>query len=330
MKVGLTGASGLLGGNLVRVLRDAGHTPVCTRRGSSRVGHLDALEPVWVDADLGDADALARAFDGCERVVHCAASTSVLPRATPALWSANVDGTGWVLKACEWAGVTRLVHVSSTVAVGVSDDGTPCTEGSAWNLREHGLADGYAVTKRAAEGLVDLAVEAGSVDAVIVNPAFLFGPYDARPSSGRMILEVAAGRARFATPGRNCFVDARRVAEGVWLAAERGATGRRYILGGENLTYGEAFARIATVVGASPPALQVPRALAAPLGWAGDLVQALTGREQAVTSTTLAWGYHPGFVMDSGRARAELGWDPGSLDDGIRAAWDWFRTEGRT
>lgn len=329
MQVALTGASGLLGGNLAEALVRAGRTVVATRRASSPLAHLAHLPIRWVDADLNDPDALARAFDGCAAVVHCAAMTSVLPRPTPALVRANVDGTQGVLDACARAGVARLVHVSSTVAVGVSDTDAPCDERSPWNLPERGLDDGYARTKRDAEQRVLDAVAAGSTDAVIVNPGFLFGPLDARPSSGAMILAVAAGRAFVSTPGRNCFVDARRVADGVLLALERGASGERYILGGENLTYTEVFARIARIVGRPPPRVELPRALSRPVGWMGDLVQWLSGREPEVTSTTLAWAYERGFVFDSGRARRELGWDPGALDDGIDAAWAWFRATGR-
>ncbi|MCB9673537.1 MAG: NAD-dependent epimerase/dehydratase family protein [Alphaproteobacteria bacterium] len=326
MKVAITGATGLLGANLAVLAREAGHTVVCTKRPSSDTRFLDGVDLVWVDAPLSDPDALTRAFDGCDRVFHCAASTSVLPRVTPALYAANVEGTDHVVQAVAAAGVRRLVHTSSTVAVGVSRTGEPCTEQSPWNLPEVGLDDGYATTKRESELHVVQAVRDGRIDAVVVNPGFLFGPYDAKPSSGRMILEVAAGRARIFTPGFNAFVDVRAVARGMLLAAERGASGERYILAEANLSYGHVFTKIAEVVGRPPPKVLAPRWLAVPAGWAGDLVQWATGNEQPVTSVTVAWGFEPGFVVDNTRARTELGWDPGSVDEGIRAAWAWFQS----
>lgn len=333
LKVAITGVSGLLGANVAAAAIAAGHEVVGTRRAGSRADAVDDLVGSgafrWAEAPLDDGDALARAFDGCGWVVHCAAATSVLPKPTPALIAANVEGTRAVVDAVRRAGVARLVHTSSTVTVGLSDDGAPCDEHARWNLPEHGLDDGYATTKRDAELLVGDAVARGEVDAVIVNPAFLLGPRDARPSSGQMILEVAAGRAVIASPGRNCFVDARDVAAGVLLAAERGVRGQRYILGGENLTYGEVFARIAAVVGARGPRGTAPWAVARMAGLAGDLAQWWTGREQAVTSITVRWGFAPGFVFSSDKARAELGWTAGPLDDGIRAAWQWFRDHGR-
>jgi dihydroflavonol-4-reductase len=324
MKLAITGASGLLGANVAAAALAAGHEVVCTRRGTSRADAVADLAITWVDAPLSDGSALAGAFAGCDAVVHCAASTSILPRVTPELEEANVVGTRNVVDAVISAGVRRLVHVSSTVAVGVSEDGVPCTESSPWNLAAHGLADGYATTKRQSEEEVLAAVAAGRLDAVVANPGFLFGPRDARPSSGRMILEVASGKALLAAPGRNNFVDVRAVAASLLAAVERGRTGERYILGGENLTYLEMFHRIAAVVGGRPPWGSAPRWVAALAGLGGDALQWASGREGAVTSNTVRWGYHPGFVVSSDKARQELGHAPGPVDDAVRAAWDWF------
>lgn len=329
MRLGVTGATGLLGANVVAAALAGGRSVVATRRGSSSTDAVADLPVAWVEAGLSDVDGLTRAFAGCDAVIHCAASTSILPHVTAELHAANVVGTRNVVEAVRRAGVRRLVHVSSTVAVGVSDDGTPCTEASPWNLPAHGLADGYATTKRQSEEEVLAAVSEGRLDAVVVNPGFLFGPRDARPSSGRMILEVASGRALLASPGRNNFVDVRAVAASTLAAADRGRAGERYVLGGENLTYGEVFAVIAKVVGGRPPLGSAPWWLARAAGWVGDAVQAITGREGAVTTNTVRWGWHPGFVVSSDKARRELGHAPGPLADAVAAAWDWFRATGR-
>ncbi len=329
MRICITGATGLLGANVAARAREAGHELVCTRRATSNTAHLDALELEWTEAPLSDLDALTQAFDGCSHVIHCAARTSMLPTATPALVAANVTGADHVVTACERAGVERLLHVSSTVAVGISSDGTPCDESSPWNLPELGLDDGYATTKRQSELNVRQAVQDGRIDAVIVNPGFMFGPYDARPSSGEMILQVARGNGRVFTRGCNSFCDVRRVADGMLAALERGESGERYILAGENLSYGAIFERIARVVGRPPPKVPVPHAVARPVGWVGDLVQWWTGNDQPVTTMSLRWAYTEGFVMSSERAIRELDYDPGTPDAGIEAAWDWFREHDR-
>ena len=116
-RVALTGATGLLGANLAAALRAAGFEVRATRRARSRTAHLDDLALDWFEADLSDEDALARAFEGCELVFHCAADTSIRRRATPRTTATNVSGTRRVLGALRRAGAARLVHVSSTVTV---------------------------------------------------------------------------------------------------------------------------------------------------------------------------------------------------------------------
>lgn len=327
MRTVVTGASGLLGGNLADVLLQAGHDVRATRRGSTRVDHLADLSIAWVDADLGDEDALARAFDGVEVVYHCAALVSVQRRATPALVAANVDGTRRVLAAARRAGVRRLVHCSSVVAVGLSGDGRPCTEDARWNLPERAMDDGYAATKRRAEELVREAAAAG-LDAVIVCPTYMFGPRDVRPSSGKLIVDVVRGKAPGWSPGFNNFVDVRDVARGMLLAAERGVAGRRYILGGENTCYRDIMATIARVAGVSPPARRVPRWVAAVLGLVGDAQERLSGREPLINSVVVRYAFCPDFQFSSDRARAELGYASGPIEPAIADAIAWFRGRG--
>jgi dihydroflavonol-4-reductase len=319
--VALTGASGLLGGNVATLLVAEGHTVRCTRRGRSRTDHLAHLPLDWRDAGLDDLAKLTRVFDGAEVVVHVAGSTRPRRKPTPDLIAANVDGVRNVIHAVRAVGGPRLLHVSSTSAVGVSDDGDPIDETAPWNLPAHGLADGYAITKRRGE---ELALAAG-IDVVVVNPGFLFGPLDVKPTSGRMIRDVALGRGWVATRGRNNFVDVRDVARGAWAAAQRGRRGERYILGGDNLTYAEVFTLIAEVTGARPPRLVASAPLARVVGWAGDLRRAVTGRDPAITTQTIRWGLEPGFVFRSDKARAELGYTTGDLRVAIADAWEWMR-----
>lgn len=327
MRVAITGASGLLGGNLAAACREAGHTVVATRRATSRIDHLRDLELAWVDAPLDDVESLTRAFDGADAVFHCAALTSMLPRPTPALVEANVGGTRHVITAVRAAGAGRLVHVSSTVAIGVSEDGAPCTEDAPWNLEAHGLADGYAVTKRRAEACVADAVTDG-LDAVIVNPGFLLGPRDAKPSSGQLIVQVARGAALIAPPGRNSFTHVADVAHGMLAAHALGRTGERYILGGHNLTYADMFHRIARIVGRAPPRFVAPRLVTRLVGSVGDLMQRWTARELPVTTQTVRWGNADGFVVSSARARRELGYTIRPIEDAVREAWEWFGAHG--
>ncbi len=323
----ITGASGLVGGNLAAALIAAGHRVRATRRPSTTVGHLGDLDIEWVDAELSQPGRLAEAFEGADVVFHCAARVTVRRGVTPELAAANVGGTENVIRAIRSARVARLVHTSTAGAVGLSTDGRPCTEEARWNLPEAGLDDGYAITKRQSEDLVRAAAAAG-LDAVIVNPTFMFGPRDSRPSSGRMIIDVVRRRVPAWTPGFNNFVDVRDVVNGMIAAWERGARGERYILGGRNMTYRAIMQMIARVAGVAPPRFTVPFALARALGGLGDLSERLRPSEPVINSVTVRYAYTTRYQFASDKAAGALGYRPGPVEDGIRAALAWFRERG--
>lgn len=324
-RIAITGASGLLGGNLAAELRAQGHDVVATRRAGTRIIHLEDLRLEWIDADLGSSEALARAFAGADAVFHCAAAVSVKREVTAEMTAANVTGTANVVEAAIAAGVPRLVHTSSVVAVGLTTDGRPCDETARWNFDAEGLVDGYAITKRRAEDVVGAARD--RLDAVIVNPTYMLGPRDARPSSGKLIVDVVRRRVPGWTPGYNNFVDARDVARGMIAAWQRGRRGERYILGGHDMTYGDVMREIARVAGVAPPRLRVPRPAAWALGRWGDLVERL-GKDPLVNSTQIRYAYTDRFRFRSDKAAAELGYTVGPLAPAIRDAIGWFRAHG--
>jgi dihydroflavonol-4-reductase len=200
-------------------------------------------------------------------------------------------------------------------------------ERTRWNLAAAGLDDAYATTKRRAEEIV-LSAAAEDLDAVVVNPGYMLGPYDSRPSSGRLLLEVVRRAVPGYSAGRNSFVDVRDVAAGMISAAERGRRGERYILGGHNLSYAELFARISEVAGTRPITRAIPRWLATIPALYGDLQESLTEREPLLNRSTVAWGYEPDFVVSSEKARRELGYALRPIEDAISDALAWFRRAG--
>lgn len=324
-RVCITGASGLLGGNLAAELHAAGHEVVAIKRGGSKVKQLDDVPIVWTEAELSDAAALTRAFDGCAAVFHCAAAVGVIREVKPEMYAANVTGTQNVIDACIAAKVGRLVHTSSVVAVGLSTDGKPCDETATWNFDREGLIDAYAITKREAEDVVNRAT--ARLDCVIVNPTFMFGPRDARPSSGKMIVDVAKRRIPGSTPGYNNFVDVRDVARGMMAAWIKGRRGERYILAGHDMTYREVFERIAKVAGVKPPRFAIPYAAARLVGLWGDFVER-RGKDPLVNGTQIRYAYTDKFRFKSGKAAKELGYTFGPLEPAIDDALIWFRANG--
>jgi dihydroflavonol-4-reductase len=317
----VTGASGLLGSNLCEALIADGHRVRATRRGSTKIDHLSDLAIEWVDADLDDAAALARAFAGADVVFHCAAVVSVQKDVSPELERANVGGTRNVLEAVRAAKVPRLVYTSSVVAIGLSDDGAPVDETARWNFDEHELADGYAITKHQAEELVRAATD---LDCVIVNPAWMCGPRDAKPSSGKLIVELAKRKVPGWTPGFNNFADVRDVARGMIAAWRRGRRGERYLLLGHEMTYRDFFRLVARTVGVAPPRLYMPYFAARIVGRLGDRREA-RGKPALANSTQVRYAYSDRFRFTGQKAVRELGYTIGPLDDAIRDAVAWFR-----
>ena len=208
------------------------------------------------------------------------------------------------------------------VAVGLTTDGRPCDETATWNFDAEGLVDAYAITKRQAEDVVNAARD--RIDAVIVNPTYMFGPRDARPSSGKLIIDIVKRRVPGWTPGYNNFVDVRDVARGMIAAWQRGRRGERYILAGHDMTYADIMRRIADVAGVRPPRFQIPRVAAKVFGAFGDLVERL-GREPLVNSTQIRYAYTDRFRFASDKAARELGYTFGPIEPAIRDAIAWFR-----
>lgn len=316
----LTGATGLLGTNLVRLLAQRGESVrVLVRPKSDRRG-LAGLQVEETAGDLNDRSALERGMAGADLVVHLAAYAATIPWRAQKMHEVNVEGTARVIEALRASGAGRLVHVSSVAAVGPGTIEKPADEDTPL-----GPSFGpYWSTKREAERLV-MEAATGGLDACVVNPGLVFGPWDLKPSSGSILLRAARGLMRVYPPGTVAVVDAGDVAEGILLAAQKGARGRRYILTGENLRWRELLGIMSDVTGAPRPLAPLPRRPAWLLARLGDRI----GRRWPAFSVTfntnaVAAMFEEG-AASSARARAELGWQGRPARAAVERAWAWFR-----
>lgn len=319
----ITGATGLVGNNVLRLLTDRG-VPVraFVRPRSTPDRSLADLPIEIVQGSLDDDAALERAFDGAGLVVHAAAMVHIGWRHADEMRRANVEGARRVARVAR-AVAARMVHVSSVDAIGLRSDGEPADE----DTPPGGLLEcPYVTTKREAERAVLDEVDRG-LDAVIVNPVYMIGPWDWKPSSGRMLLEVASGKGSFAPPGSNDFVDVRDVAKGILQAASHGHTGRRYILGGHRLSYMDAWRAFARVAGRMPPLGLAPPLAVRLAGWCGDVAGWFTSREPALNSAAAASSLLP-HNFSSARARNELGYQFRSFEATVNDAFEWFVEHG--
>ncbi len=257
VKALVTGGTGFVGSHIVRVLRAAGHEVRVLHRTSSRMDALDGLDFESALGDVLDEDSLRQACAGCDWVFHVAAVADYWQADQTRMFAINVEGTRRVLRAARDAGVKRVIFTSSAAAVGFRWDGKPASEQVRFNLPAHHFPYGYS--KLLAEDVVQYAVKHYGQDIVTLNPVIILGPGDLNMISGRYITEIA--RLQWLVPvtsGGIGVVDVRDVARWHVLAAEKGVSGERYILGTANYSHRQWYGMIADTVGVRAPFLPVP------------------------------------------------------------------------
>ena len=318
----VTGATGLVGNNVVRRLLARGEEVRVLVRQSSDPRPLEDLDVDRRLGDVRDAEAVQVAMSGCRAVVHSAAMVHIGWSGMEPMRAVNVEGTRHVCAAAAGAGV-RMVHVSSVDALGVGSRAAPVDESTPYSPR---TPCPYAITKREAELIVQEHA-AGGLEAVIVNPSFMLGPWDWKPSSGRMLLEVARKQPPVAPRAANDFTHILDVAEAIVTAIDRGRPGESYLLTGEHHTYLTAFGIMAEVCGVRRPRISVGPLFLYPAGWLGDLKAKLAGREGDINSAAIRLTSEPRFYSHE-KATRELDYHPRGLREAARDAWQWFRENG--
>lgn len=318
----VTGATGLVGNNVVRRLVAEGHSVRAMVRSTSSPRALSGLRVELTRGSVCDPAEALRACRGVNRVIHCAGHVQIGWSNLATHRAVNVGGTRNMAAACRAVGA-RMVHVSSVDALGMGTREDPADE-------EHGPTPHvfcpYVTSKREAELAVEREVAEG-LDAVIVNPNFVLGPWDWKPSSGRMLLEIARGHGLIAPPGGNDFCDARDVADGIIAAGERGQAGLRYILSGVPLSYVEAWRLFAKATGVRAPLAVTPKWLLRMAGLAGDAWGKVRRKEPDVNSAATAISAQP-HHYSSARAIAELGYHVRDIRETVADTWDWFVRAG--
>ncbi len=321
----VTGATGFVGSAVARVLLKAGHpVRVLVRRGSDR-RNIEGLAVEVAQGSLEDADSLARAVRGSRYLFHVAADYRLWVPDPEPMFRVNVGGTHELMVAALDAGVERIIYTSSVATLGVVPGGV-ADEETASSAAD--MIGPYKRSKFDAELAVDQLVAERGLPAVIVNPSTPIGPGDVKPTpTGRLIVEAARGRMPgFVDTGLNiAHVD--DVALGHLLAARSGQIGRRYILGGENLSLAEILAEVARLTGRRAPALKIPRAALLPIAAGAEAIARLTGREPFATVDGVKMSKKK-MYFSSGRAVAELGYAPRPSRQAIADAVAWFGANG--
>jgi len=320
----ITGATGFVGSHVARALAEQGADLRLLVRSSSDVRNIDGLKADRVTGDLRDAASIERAMSGCDVVFHVAADYRLWVPDSAQMYQSNVEGTRAILDAARKNGVRRVVYTSSVATMGFTADGRPVDENSPVSV--HKMIGHYKRSKYMAE---EVAVAAGrsGLDVVIVNPSTPVGERDIKPTpTGRIILDFLKKKfPAYVDTGLN-LVDVSDCARGHLLALEKGRSGERYILGGENLTLKQILDKLAAITGLPSPTIKVPYFVALATGVIDETVTGrIRGREPRATIDSVRMGRKKMFVS-SAKAERELGWKASPVDSALRRAVAWFKS----
>jgi dihydroflavonol-4-reductase len=301
----VTGATGFVGAVLTRQLVEAGADVRIFRRETSSLDLLgDAADAVeHAVGDVTHARSLYDAMDGVDWVYHVAGKVSFDRREREALRRVNADGTANVVDAALEAGITRLVHTSSIAALGrpLSSEAL-IDETTTW---DGGARSAYARSKRRAELEVHRGIAEG-LDAVIVNPALVFGVGGPETNTRRIVDAVRSGWMVAAPPGGTNVVDVQDVAAGHRAAMAEGESGERYLLGGDNRPWRSILATLAEAFGIDPPQYTIPGPLLTAGAFVSEAVAAVTRTRPFLPRSTARTASHI-HRFDNTRAREALG-----------------------
>jgi dihydroflavonol-4-reductase len=263
---------------------------------------------------------------GCDVVFHVAADYRLWVRDPEEMYRANVEGTRAILEAARKNHVRRVVYTSSVATMGFTSNGHPADEDSPVAL--DGMIGHYKRSKFMAEELA-LETGRGGMDVVVVNPSTPVGEQDIKPTpTGRIVVDFLKKKfPAYVDTGLN-LVDVRECARGHVAALEKGRSGERYILGGENLTLKQILDKLAAITGLPSPKVKVPYLLALATGVVDEIVTGrILGREPRATIDAVRMGRKKMFVSCA-KAERQLGWNVVPVDDALRRAAEWFVANG--
>ncbi|MGK7909019.1 MAG: hopanoid-associated sugar epimerase [Synechococcus sp.] len=324
MKVFVTGSTGFVGANVVRLLLNQGYEVRALVRETSRLDNLTGLGIEVMRGDLNDPH-LDRLMDGCRYVFHIAARYSLLQRDREALHRDNVLGTRNVLQAARTAGIERTIYTSSVAAIGVRPHGAIADESYQSPVEQ--LIGYYKQSKYWAEQEAFNAASDGQ-DVVIVNPSTPIGPWDIKPTpTGDIILRFLRHQMpAYVETGLN-LIDVRDVAMGHLLALQKGKSGERYILGHQNFSLKQLLDLLSDITGLSAPQTAVPLWLPLTVAWFEEKVLAPLGREPSIPIDGVRMSAEPMFYT-SEKAVRELKLPQSDIRGALTDAVDWFCERG--
>ncbi len=326
MRIFLTGATGFVGHHVAEVLAARGADLRMLVRKTSKLDNLEGIAGDTFVGDLAQPQSFAPALKGCDAVVHVAADYRLWIRDPDAMYRANVDGTRDLLRLAREAKVPRVVYTSSVATMAFRTDGIVVNEDTPVSIED--MVGHYKRSKFMAEQQAIAAAQDGQ-QVIILNPTTPIGPNDAKPTpTGRIFVDFLNGNfPAYVDTGLN-LVDVTEVARAHVAALTTGTPGRRYILGGENLTLKQILDKMSAITGIPAPTVQIPFAIASTYAFFEEWITGrIRGKEPRATLEEVRMGRKKMFAS-SARAQQELGFRIVPVNPAMKAAIDWFRANG--
>lgn len=325
MKVLVTGATGFVGGAVVRALVQRGvNVRVLTRAGAD-LQNIQNLTVERIEGDLRDPASLRTSLAGCRQLYHVAAHYALWAKDPSIFYETNVTGTKNLLEAAREVGTERIVYCSTIGAIGIPPVGGLGTEETPVSLEQ--MAGHYKRSKYLAEQEVLKLAQTG-LPVVIVNPSAPVGTGDVKPTpTGQVIVDFMKGRMpAYIETGMN-IVDVDDVATGHLLAMQRGRIGERYILGGTNLMLREVFEILSRLTGIKAPTIKLPRLAILPLAYLNLWMANMTGQPPRIPLEGVKMAKYK-MHYNCQKAIKELGIPQTPPEVALEKAVSWFRNHG--
>ena len=324
MNIFVSGATGYIGSRLSLKLAGEGHTVHALYRSLDKTRIINHRNIRLFKGDIMDEGSLDRALVECEAVYHTAAFTRVWMRDAGKIYRLNIEGTINVLRASLRAGIKKIVVTSTAGVLGSSTNGS---------INEDSVTGSFFIDYETSKFILEkilILFSGKAMDITIVNPTRVYGPGPLTESNGvtRMIDRYCRGKWHYVpgdgmSTGNYVFVD--DVVEGHILAMEKGRSGERYILGGENVSYRLFFERLSDISGRKFRIYGVPLFILYPVAGLMLLLARITGKGPMITPS-LVRKFSKNFLISSEKARKELGYKPSDLSEGLKKTVNWLNS----
>jgi len=324
-KVLVTGANGLLGANIVRQLNDRGYSPKAMMRRSSNKLSLSGVKYELFEGEITNEKDVFRAVSDCDYVIHSAARTITTPSNLEAYTASNITATKILIKASRYYKIKRFIFVSTANCFTNGTLKKPGNESG--GFMPWLKASGYAYSKFLAQEEVMMYVRKHGFPAIIVNPTFMIGANDSKPSSGKLLLYGYKKKIVFYPTGGKNFVNVEYAADAICQALTRGELGESYLLAGKNMSYKDFFTQIGKQTGKRKILIPIPSAILTLMGRISDILEDFFSLSLPLNTVNAKLLNLDNYFTNK-KAVLGLGMKNTEIEMAISNAIDWFKQNG--